>query len=72
MADTTELVQVNITRMEALILALWRKQSSRMVSLPVGWTFTIDCKPDRLLGSFMDKELVEVKLGDGRANGNGR
>lgn len=71
MAENT-IIQCNLTELEAEVIALFRRQTSRLKYLPDGWTFAIDANPDRLVGTFSDKERVEMKRVKQSANGHVR
>lgn len=66
---TEELIATTLTRTEAEIITVFRQQRARFKSMPSGWVFEVDCNPDRLVATFMDKERVTFKRGE---MGNGK
>lgn len=70
------IIQINVNEEEADLIALFRQERSRLVSLPDGWVFTVDANPDRLVSTFQQKDVCKVRRGQGmapaaRMNGHG-
>ena len=61
MSDT--LIGATLSRTEAEIITLFRQQMGRLKCAPSGWVFEVDCNPDRMVATFMDKERLTLQRG---------
>jgi hypothetical protein len=62
--------QISVSEIEAEIIGVFRRQTARLKAFPAGWVFNIDATPDRLTGTFYDKERIELRRSNGVGNGH--
>lgn len=68
----SDLIATSLTRTEAEIITLFRKQMGRLKCAPDGWVFEVDCNPDRMVATFTDKERLTLQRGKPADNGKVR
>lgn len=74
--QTGRIYQFNLSEEEADIIALFRQEKSRLISIPDGWVFSVDANPDRMVSTFQQKDVCKLKRGQAlaapvRLNGHG-